>query len=212
MFFFLAFSLQLVLLVPTQTDAERWITVAALPITLSILVLGYFAVKREHKGLFYAFLSGCAIGCAYFIYKVRSSPLFILHPLPMELTIFSIAALHHLPRPGNRLPPRLQVFDRLRRPLSRRIDMDDHDRHRLFPQLRTRAQIPKCVPPFALDPYVLLIRSFLRHSLAVGNGQQSLSSSSHLDLKGFDHDADGEAYDLEDHAGASRNRYRMSLD
>jgi hypothetical protein len=81
MFFFLAFSLQLVLLVPTQTDAERWITVAALPITLSILVLGYFAVKREHKGLFYAFLSGCAIGCAYFIYKVRLTSLLFFFPL-----------------------------------------------------------------------------------------------------------------------------------
>ncbi|GAA6041710.1 hypothetical protein JCM8097_003094 [Rhodosporidiobolus ruineniae] len=69
-FFFIAFSLQLVLLVPTQTDAERWITVAALPITLLLLLLGYFAVKREHRLMFYGFLVGCAIGCAYFVYKL----------------------------------------------------------------------------------------------------------------------------------------------
>jgi hypothetical protein len=70
-FFFLAFSLQLVFLVPTQTAAERWFTVAALPITLSVLVLGFFAVKKEHRGLFWTFLVGCAVGCAYFVYKVR---------------------------------------------------------------------------------------------------------------------------------------------
>ncbi|GAA5856404.1 hypothetical protein JCM8547_008728 [Rhodosporidiobolus lusitaniae] len=70
MFFFLAFSLQLVFLVPTQTNAERWLTVAALPVTLVILLLGYFAVKREHKGMFWGFMAGCALGTAYFIYKL----------------------------------------------------------------------------------------------------------------------------------------------
>ncbi|GAA6007961.1 hypothetical protein JCM11491_006557 [Sporobolomyces phaffii] len=69
-FFFIAFSLQLVFLVPTQTNAERWLTVAALPVTLLILVLGYFAVKREHKGWFYGFGVGCTLGCAYFVYKL----------------------------------------------------------------------------------------------------------------------------------------------
>ncbi|GAA5957296.1 hypothetical protein JCM3765_000416 [Sporobolomyces pararoseus] len=69
-FFFIAFSLQLVFLVPTQTDAERWLTIAALPVTLLILVLGYFAVKREHKAWFYVFAAGCALGCAYFVYKL----------------------------------------------------------------------------------------------------------------------------------------------
>ncbi|GAA5907766.1 hypothetical protein JCM5296_004529 [Sporobolomyces johnsonii] len=70
LFFFLAFSLQLVFLVPTQTSAERWLTVAALPVTLLILILGYVAVKREHRLLFWVFASGCALGCAYFIYKL----------------------------------------------------------------------------------------------------------------------------------------------
>ncbi|GAA5927718.1 hypothetical protein JCM10213_000875 [Rhodosporidiobolus nylandii] len=69
-FFFLAFSLQLVFLVPTQTSAERWITVAALPVTLVILFIGYYAVKREHKEFFWAFLAGCSAGCAYFVYKL----------------------------------------------------------------------------------------------------------------------------------------------
>ncbi|GAA5822517.1 hypothetical protein JCM10212_002762 [Sporobolomyces blumeae] len=69
-FFFIAFSLQLVFLVPTQTSAERWLTVAALPVTLVILIFGYIAVKRENRGLFYFFGAGCALGCAYFVYKL----------------------------------------------------------------------------------------------------------------------------------------------
>ncbi|GAA6005347.1 hypothetical protein JCM10207_002946 [Rhodosporidiobolus poonsookiae] len=69
-FFFIAFSLQLVFLVPTQTPAERWLTVAALPVTLAILLLGYLAVKREHRMMFWGFLVGCALGCAYFVYKL----------------------------------------------------------------------------------------------------------------------------------------------
>lgn len=69
-FFFIAFSLQLVFLVPTQTSAERWLTIAALPVTLIILIIGYHAIKREHRGTFYVFGAGCALGCAYFVYKL----------------------------------------------------------------------------------------------------------------------------------------------
>ncbi|BGO88661.1 hypothetical protein NBRC10512_003489 [Rhodotorula toruloides] len=69
-FFFVAFSLQLVFLVPTQTSAERGLTIAALPVTLVLLVLGYFSIKREHKVMVYVFLVGCAVGCAYFVYKL----------------------------------------------------------------------------------------------------------------------------------------------
>ncbi|GAA5895031.1 uncharacterized protein JCM6883_002294 [Sporobolomyces salmoneus] len=69
-FFFIAFSLQLVFLVPTQTDAERWLTIAALPVTLLVLILGYFAVKREHKAWFYVFSGGCVLGVVYFVYKL----------------------------------------------------------------------------------------------------------------------------------------------
>ncbi|BGP37042.1 hypothetical protein JCM10449v2_000946 [Rhodotorula kratochvilovae] len=70
LFFFVAFSLQLVFLVPTQTSAERWITVAALPISSLLLLLGYLAVKRENRAGYWGFLGGCAVGMAYFIYKL----------------------------------------------------------------------------------------------------------------------------------------------
>lgn len=45
-------------------------TVAALPITLCALVLGYFAVKRENRPLFWTFLGTCSAACAYFVYKL----------------------------------------------------------------------------------------------------------------------------------------------
>ncbi|KPV76732.1 uncharacterized protein RHOBADRAFT_12732, partial [Rhodotorula graminis WP1] len=70
LFFFIAFSLQLVFLVPTQTDAERWITVAALPVTSGMLLLGFLAVKHENRTGYWCFLASCALGSAYFIYKL----------------------------------------------------------------------------------------------------------------------------------------------
>lgn len=106
-FFFVAFSLQLVLLVLQQNDTEvrsalspkpkaeaeltpmqRWLTVAALPVTIIILLMGYFAVRRENNSLFWAFFGGCLVGAAYFVYKV---PFFTLidelaaDPLPSQL-------------------------------------------------------------------------------------------------------------------------------
>lgn len=70
LFLFIAFSLQLVLLVQ-QADAERWITIAAAPVTLLILLVGYFGVRREQRGLLYVFLAGCVLGAGYFVFKVR---------------------------------------------------------------------------------------------------------------------------------------------
>ncbi|ORY58371.1 hypothetical protein BCR35DRAFT_203909 [Leucosporidium creatinivorum] len=69
-FFFIAFSLQLVLLVLQQNDLERYLTVAALPITLLILIMGYFAIRREIRSLFWVFLLGCVAGACYFVYKL----------------------------------------------------------------------------------------------------------------------------------------------
>ncbi|GAA5830622.1 hypothetical protein JCM11251_002536 [Rhodosporidiobolus azoricus] len=95
-FFFVAFSLQLVLLVPTQTAAERGLTIAALPVSVGILLLGWYAVKQENKVAFFAFITGCAVGTAYFVYK-----LFIIYRDRLEdyrlvfksLTVFAALCL-----------------------------------------------------------------------------------------------------------------------
>ncbi|SGY66781.1 BQ5605_C004g02705 [Microbotryum silenes-dioicae] len=69
-FFFLAFSLQLVFLVLKQNDVERWLTVAALPATTAILICGYLGVRKEQKSLYWIFTVGCGLGLIYFTYKL----------------------------------------------------------------------------------------------------------------------------------------------
>ena len=55
-FILLAFSLQLVLLVLSQDDIERYLTLAAVPITGLILIFGFFAIRRESKPMAVAFM------------------------------------------------------------------------------------------------------------------------------------------------------------
>ncbi|KAM0788014.1 hypothetical protein ACM66B_006214 [Microbotryomycetes sp. NB124-2] len=69
-FFLLSFSLQLVLLVLRQSALERGLTIAAMPVTLLILIAGYVAVRREINWLFYSFEGGCCAGVGYFVYKI----------------------------------------------------------------------------------------------------------------------------------------------
>lgn len=56
-----------------ETNQQRWLTVAASPITLILLVFGYIAAKKEKRGLMWVFLFGSLVGLGYFIFKVRSS-------------------------------------------------------------------------------------------------------------------------------------------
>ncbi|KAI5474383.1 hypothetical protein MNV49_003402 [Pseudohyphozyma bogoriensis] len=67
-FLFVAFTLQLILLV-NQNDLERWLTIAAIPITIAFLALGLVAVRTERAMLYWGFLAGCVAGTAYFVYK-----------------------------------------------------------------------------------------------------------------------------------------------
>lgn len=61
------------LITADDTHQQRYLTVAALPITLLILIMGYFAIRREMRGLFWVFLVGCLAGACYFVYKVSNS-------------------------------------------------------------------------------------------------------------------------------------------
>lgn len=47
-FFFLAFVMQLLVVVVGQTDPEFWLTVAAVPVIVSILLLSGYWVSREN--------------------------------------------------------------------------------------------------------------------------------------------------------------------
>ncbi|KAK3071012.1 hypothetical protein LTR53_009433 [Teratosphaeriaceae sp. CCFEE 6253] len=69
-FFFLGFTVQFLVVVPNTTSVERWITVAALPITVGLLFLAAYFTRRESTwgqllviGVYFA-------GMAYFIFKL----------------------------------------------------------------------------------------------------------------------------------------------
>ncbi|KNZ62576.1 hypothetical protein VP01_1253g6 [Puccinia sorghi] len=69
-FFFMAFSVQLVLLVPSVSPLERVLTIIALPTTLLLLLIGYYGVRREIKSVTFLFMLGLLSGSSYFIYKL----------------------------------------------------------------------------------------------------------------------------------------------
>jgi len=79
-FFWVAFCVQLIWLVLQQQDWEYYLTVAALPLSIIVLVEGNLAARHENKWMMYAFISGCFGALVYFVYKVCTSR----PPLPLE--------------------------------------------------------------------------------------------------------------------------------
>lgn len=59
----------------SPTDLEFALTLAVIPLTLLLLVMAAFAVRRESKYLIWAFDAGLILGCAYFVFKVDPSAL-----------------------------------------------------------------------------------------------------------------------------------------
>ncbi|KAI8099479.1 uncharacterized protein BX664DRAFT_377361 [Halteromyces radiatus] len=70
MFFFLAYSIQYLVLVLQMTDYEFALTIVALPVTCLFLILIVYAVRHESRYLVYLFFLGLAAGCAYFSFKI----------------------------------------------------------------------------------------------------------------------------------------------
>ncbi|KAK0745817.1 hypothetical protein B0T18DRAFT_390375 [Schizothecium vesticola] len=69
-FFFLGFTVQFLVVVTGQTDAESGLTIAAIPVTIGILVFAAFFTKRENKfGMCLIILLDFA-GLAYFFFKL----------------------------------------------------------------------------------------------------------------------------------------------
>ncbi|KAL3423451.1 hypothetical protein PVAG01_05197 [Phlyctema vagabunda] len=69
-FFFLGFTVQFLVIVTGLADPEKWLTVAAIPITILILLMAAFWTRRENRPgmIFTIFLFFC--GLAYFIFKL----------------------------------------------------------------------------------------------------------------------------------------------
>ena len=69
-FFFLAFSIQFVVLVLNPSDAEFTVTIIALPVTIVVLFLAVYGLKREDRVVMSMFMFGCVLAVAYFIFKL----------------------------------------------------------------------------------------------------------------------------------------------
>jgi hypothetical protein len=74
-FFWVGFSVQFIWLVLNSGDWEYYVTCAALPLSIVLLVEGHLAARHENKWMMVTFMSGCVGALIYFVYKVcRSVP------------------------------------------------------------------------------------------------------------------------------------------
>lgn len=69
-FFWVGFSVQFIWLVLQKSDWEYYVTCAALPLSVVVLVEGHLAARHENKWMMATFMSGCIGAMVYFIYKV----------------------------------------------------------------------------------------------------------------------------------------------
>jgi len=69
-FFWVGFCVQFIWLVLLTHDWEFYVTWAALPLSLILLVEGHLAARHENKLMMYTFISGCAAAMIYFVYKL----------------------------------------------------------------------------------------------------------------------------------------------
>jgi len=69
LFFWIGFCVQFLWLVLSKTDWEYYVTWAALPLSVVLLIEGHLAARYENKWMMVTFMSGCMGALVYFIYK-----------------------------------------------------------------------------------------------------------------------------------------------
>jgi len=69
-FFWVGFSVQFIIIILDRADWEFYVTCAALPLSLVLLVEGHLGARHENKMLMYTFMMGCGAGLVYFVYKL----------------------------------------------------------------------------------------------------------------------------------------------
>ncbi|EGO04580.1 hypothetical protein SERLA73DRAFT_173875 [Serpula lacrymans var. lacrymans S7.3] len=69
-FFWVGFSVQFIWLVLQHDDWEYYVTCAALPLSIVLLVEGHLAARHENKWMMFTFMVGCAGALVYFIFKL----------------------------------------------------------------------------------------------------------------------------------------------
>lgn len=69
LFFWVGFSVQFLWLVLSNNDWEYYVTWAALPLSVVLIVEGHLAARHENKWMMATFMSGCIGALVYFVYK-----------------------------------------------------------------------------------------------------------------------------------------------
>lgn len=95
-FFFAAFSVQFIYLVLQKGVWEYYVTCAALPLSLILLVEGHLAAKHENKLMMFTFMFGCVGAMVYFVYKLVKVLLFKNSDFQTTwktLTVFAVLAI-----------------------------------------------------------------------------------------------------------------------
>ncbi|CCM02184.1 uncharacterized protein FIBRA_04263 [Fibroporia radiculosa] len=97
LFFWIGFSVQFIWLVLSAHNAEYYLTCAAFPVSLLVLIIGHLAVRRENKWMMLTFMTGCAGAMVYFTYKLvkvvqlRNTSTYV--DVWRTLAIFSVIAI-----------------------------------------------------------------------------------------------------------------------
>ncbi|KAF8078371.1 hypothetical protein FPV67DRAFT_1663123 [Lyophyllum atratum] len=96
-FFWAGFSVQFIWLVLQKSDWEYYVTCAALPLSIVLLVEGHLAARHENKWMMATFMCGCIGAMVYFIYKLIKVLLYKdttqFKFVWKSLTVFSIIAI-----------------------------------------------------------------------------------------------------------------------
>jgi hypothetical protein len=94
-FFFLGFTVQFLVIVTGLADAEKWVTVAAIPVTILILFLAAFWTRRENAFGMVATIVCFFGGLAYFIFKLARmyQPSHENNYLPVRKSLTSFAVI-----------------------------------------------------------------------------------------------------------------------
>lgn len=93
-FFFVGFCVQLIALVLQNGDWEYYVTVAALPFSILVLVDGLLAARYENKLMMLSFMLGCGGAMVYFVYKLfRIYQLNNIEDVRRTLTVFAVIAI-----------------------------------------------------------------------------------------------------------------------
>lgn len=69
-FFFLGFTVQFVVIIIETSDPEFWLTIAAIPVTIVILVLANYWTRRENRWGMGLIITLFFAGLAYFLFKL----------------------------------------------------------------------------------------------------------------------------------------------